>query len=223
MSDIIDSKSLAILHVSLHWKSDFASHVETFYVPLNVWRELELLPDSLAQALAGQRAGSVCKTSFGAGSLVPAHDKSQVRRFPQESSAHGRVVPRLGRFYPRGLLPGYAQNPTLLGARQSTMASFLPILTIPWLNRIWNSKSLWPRCKRSGLIPAGFAMTGFRLSATAPVCKFGTLKLPRISFPTTPLPGAMTRMMPGFTESRGWSTTLMPRPTPSSAHSMGVC
>jgi len=67
MHDIIDSKSLAILHVSLHWKSDFASHVETFCVPLNVWRELELLPDSLGQALAGQRAGSVFKTSFGAG------------------------------------------------------------------------------------------------------------------------------------------------------------
>ena len=64
MSAIIDSKSLATLHVSLNWQSDFASHVETFYVPLNVWRELEILPKSLAQALAGQRAGSVLKTSF---------------------------------------------------------------------------------------------------------------------------------------------------------------
>ena len=71
MHDIIDSKSLAILHVSLRWKSDFASHVETFYVPLNVWRELELFPNSLAQALPGQRAGSVLKTSFSPGSLVP--------------------------------------------------------------------------------------------------------------------------------------------------------
>jgi SAM-dependent methyltransferase/FKBP-type peptidyl-prolyl cis-trans isomerase 2 len=111
MNDIIDSKSLAILHVSLRWQSDLASHVETFYVPLNVWRELELLPNSLPQALAGQSAGSVFKTSFAAGSLVPAHDKDRVRWFPQASFAQGRVAPRLGRFYPRGLLPGYAQNP----------------------------------------------------------------------------------------------------------------
>jgi SAM-dependent methyltransferase/FKBP-type peptidyl-prolyl cis-trans isomerase 2 len=111
MSDIIDSKSLATLYVSLSWQSAFASHVETFYVPLNVWRELDLFPHSLAQALAGQRAGSVFKTSFSPGSLVAAHDKSRVRWFPQETFAQGRVVPRSGRFYPRGLLPGYAQNP----------------------------------------------------------------------------------------------------------------
>ena len=51
MSDIIDSKSLAILHISLNWESDFGGHVATFYVPLNVWREPDLLPPSLAQAL----------------------------------------------------------------------------------------------------------------------------------------------------------------------------
>ena len=86
MHDIIDSKSLAILYVSLRWESDFASHVETFYVPLNVWRELEILPNSLAQALAGQSAGSVFKTSFPAGGLVPAHNEDRERWFPQELS-----------------------------------------------------------------------------------------------------------------------------------------
>ena len=64
MHDIIDSKSLAILHVSLRWESDLANHVEMFYVPLNVWWELDLFPHSLAQALAGQRAGFVLKASF---------------------------------------------------------------------------------------------------------------------------------------------------------------
>jgi hypothetical protein len=111
MHDIIDLKSLAILHVSLRWKSSFASHVEMFYVPLNVWRELELLPNFLGQGLFGQRAGSVLKASFSPGSLMPAHNDDRVRLFPQESFAQGRRVPRLGRFYPQGLLPGYAQNP----------------------------------------------------------------------------------------------------------------
>jgi hypothetical protein len=132
----------------LNWQSDFASYVETFYVPLNVWRELEILPKSLTQALAGQRAGFVLKTSFAAGSLVPAHNEDRVRWFPQASFAQGQVAPRLGRFYPRGLLPGYAQNPNPSVARQSAMAGFRPILTTLWLTILWNWKSLWPRCKK---------------------------------------------------------------------------
>jgi SAM-dependent methyltransferase/FKBP-type peptidyl-prolyl cis-trans isomerase 2 len=111
MSEVIDSKSLATLHSSLAWQSDVAKHVETFYVPLNVWRELELLPSALARSLSGQRAGAVITASFAPGSLVPAHNASQVKLFPQDSFTHGQRPPRLGRFYPRGLLLGYAQNP----------------------------------------------------------------------------------------------------------------
>jgi hypothetical protein len=51
MSDIIASKSLAILHISLNWERDFAGRVATFYVPINVWRDPDLLHPSLAQAL----------------------------------------------------------------------------------------------------------------------------------------------------------------------------
>ena len=111
MPDIIDFKSLATLHVTLTWQSAVAGHVETFYVPLNVWRELELLPDSLARPLLEQRAGGIITASFAPGSLVPAHDASQIKLFPQASFTHGQRPPRLGRFYPRDLLLGYAQNP----------------------------------------------------------------------------------------------------------------
>jgi hypothetical protein len=48
MHELIDSKSLAILHANLTWESDVARHEETFYIPLNVWRELDLLPPPLA-------------------------------------------------------------------------------------------------------------------------------------------------------------------------------
>jgi len=91
MHDIIGSKSLAILHVSLRWKSDFASHIEMFYVPLNVWRELDLFPHSLAQALPGQRAGFVLKASFSPGTLLLAHDKSRVRPFHGPASRKGQA------------------------------------------------------------------------------------------------------------------------------------
>ncbi len=111
MHDIIDSKSLAILHANLIWESDFARHGEIFYVPLNVWRELDLLPPPLAQALAGQRAAFVFQTSFSPGSLVPAYDQSRVGWLPLESFARGHRRPRVGRFYPKGLLLGHAQIP----------------------------------------------------------------------------------------------------------------
>ena len=111
MSEIIDSKSLATLHSSLAWQSSFAKHVETFYVPLNVWRELELLPSALARPLLGERAGAVITVSFTPGSLVPVHNASEIKLFSQDNFAHGQRPPRLGRFYPRGLLLGYAQNP----------------------------------------------------------------------------------------------------------------
>ena len=109
----IESKSLAILHASLKWQSDFASHEETIYIPLNVWRELELLPNPLAQALLGQRAGFVFKTSFSPGSLVPEYDMAQEKLFSKGSYAKGQRQPRLGRFYPRGMLLGYSQIPAL--------------------------------------------------------------------------------------------------------------
>ena len=109
----IESKSLAILHASLNWQSDFASHEETLYIPLNVWRELELLPNPLAQALLGQRAGFVFKTSFSPGSLVPEYDMAQEKLFSKGSYAQGQRQPRLGRFYPRGMLLGYSQIPAL--------------------------------------------------------------------------------------------------------------
>jgi SAM-dependent methyltransferase len=111
MHDIIDSKSLAILHASLNWESAFAKHVEKFYIPLNVWRELDLFPPPVSQSLIGLKRGAVLKTSFVPGSLVPAYNDSQTAWFPLTSFARGQRPPRVGRFYPLGLLTGFAQNP----------------------------------------------------------------------------------------------------------------
>jgi len=106
-----------------------------FYVPLNVWRELELLPNSLAQALPGQRAGFVVKASFSPGSLVPGHNESLVRWFPPESFAQGRRAPRLGRFYPRGFLPGYAQNSQPFRCRSISDVGFSADFNHPMANQ----------------------------------------------------------------------------------------
>jgi SAM-dependent methyltransferase len=131
MSEIIDSKSLATLHASLAWQSTFAKHVETFYVPLNVWRELELLPSALARPLLRQRAGAVITASFTPGSLVSDHSASRIKLVPQDSFAHGQRPPRLGRFYPRGLLLGYAQNPLPFRCTAFNSDGFLADLNHP--------------------------------------------------------------------------------------------
>lgn len=111
MPDLIDSKSLAVLNLSLKWQSALASHAETLYVPLNVYRDLDLLPPSIAKSLPGQKAGAVLTASCAPGTLVPAPADSRVSLFPSASFAQGRKPPRLGRFYPLGVLLGYAQNP----------------------------------------------------------------------------------------------------------------
>jgi hypothetical protein len=98
----IESKSLAILHASLNWQSDFASHEETLYIPLNVWRELELLPNPLAQALLGQRAGFVFKTSFSPGSLVLEYFlRSGSYEHLHTFSARGWPRPVSDRYFPQ--------------------------------------------------------------------------------------------------------------------------
>ncbi len=110
MPEIITAKSMAILHASLRWQSDFAGHEETLYIPLNVWRELEIMPPALIQALAGEKAGAVVQMSFPDGSLVPVYREEEVKYLPLPSFAHGHQLPREGRFYPRGFLLGYSQN-----------------------------------------------------------------------------------------------------------------
>jgi SAM-dependent methyltransferase/FKBP-type peptidyl-prolyl cis-trans isomerase 2 len=109
MSEKIDARSLAVLHATLQWADEEAHHAEKFYVPLNVWRELDLLPRDLAQALPGQQAGFTWKSTWAPGSLVPPYDHSRVWEFPLAGFDHGRRRPGVGRYYPRELLPGFAQ------------------------------------------------------------------------------------------------------------------
>ena len=63
MSEIIDSKSLATLHSSLAWQSDFAKHVETFYVPLSTYIE-ELLHHESHLVSEGKLSKDIILNSF---------------------------------------------------------------------------------------------------------------------------------------------------------------
>jgi FKBP-type peptidyl-prolyl cis-trans isomerase 2 len=107
----IGPKTLATLDYQITWSSQAAAHTETYYVPLNVWRELDLLPPAVARELMGRPPGTRIQVHYEAGELLPAYDTTRLADFPRKNFAAGERAPRLGRFYPRGLLTGFFQNP----------------------------------------------------------------------------------------------------------------
>jgi SAM-dependent methyltransferase/FKBP-type peptidyl-prolyl cis-trans isomerase 2 len=103
----VSSRSLAELIWQLRWQSGQLHHTEELFTPLNVWRDLDLCPPPLSRELLGKKPGDILKYHFAAGDLIPAYDLNKCQAFPLESFAKGRLTPRLGRFYPQGLLSAF--------------------------------------------------------------------------------------------------------------------
>jgi SAM-dependent methyltransferase len=107
----ISNKTMAILEVEIGWESEVARHKEAYYVPLNVWRELDLLPAALARGLMGQLAGTRIEERYNPGDLLPLYDQSKSNKLGVANFIPKPRVPRLGRFYPKAFLTGFAGNP----------------------------------------------------------------------------------------------------------------
>ena len=111
--------SLATLKFSLHWQDEDTRYVDRFLARrVNAWRDI--FPPGLAESLRGLAQGQETFCSFRPGQLVPDHDPDRVIRLPRRAFVgrlrNGeRVHPRLGRFYPQGMLEG------LRGIYPSTM------------------------------------------------------------------------------------------------------
>lgn len=91
----------------LTWRSQEARHQEEYFVPCNIWRDADILPPGLREALNDLRAGTRIHI-LEEGRLIERYDPDKIFRFPLRSFRGGRETPRFGRFYPRGLLPGYS-------------------------------------------------------------------------------------------------------------------
>ena len=174
--------------------------------------------------LLGQRAGIAVLTHRflpEAWSLPMISHK--VKLFSPSSFAQGQRQPRFGRFYPRGLLLGYAQNPRFSGAPPSTMtllADFNHPLAKNTLElEVISGRSAKKRADTGGECQRLAADYLRRPRHASPA----DARLLLISSPTILLPGLMAGMTPYFTKNPGWSTTSMTRPTPPSSRSMGVC
>ncbi len=108
----IDQNVLSHLQFELQWQSAEAAHTEHYHaLNVNTWRDC--LPDALLQALEGKTTGDVVFLDFDPGTLVSAYDSKKtfaVKRgqFNNRLRPEQPAEPRMGRFYPKGLLQGIA-------------------------------------------------------------------------------------------------------------------
>lgn len=95
----------------LAWHSPEASHTEEHFVPLDVSREADLLPRPLLNALEGWQEGARVSLNFQPGEVLPAFSPERIFTYALAQFKGGPLKPRLGRYYPRGLLDGFFGNP----------------------------------------------------------------------------------------------------------------
>lgn len=108
----IHQDTLANICFKIKWESAQASHTENYQAyNINFWRDC--LPEPLYSALEGKSIEDSVVVEFGPGSIVPEYDprktfEIKAAQFDRQSISNAGVEPRMGRFYPKGLLKGVA-------------------------------------------------------------------------------------------------------------------
>ena len=103
---------LADIHFQMKWGSADAIHTEEYEAyDVNFWRDC--LPRELYNKLGGKPAGQKVHVDFGPGFIVPEYDfqkKFEIKyaQFNRRFVPNKEIKPRMGRFYPKGLLKGVA-------------------------------------------------------------------------------------------------------------------
>ena len=108
----IDTESLANVKFEMQWKSLRATHTEIYEARgLNMWRDC--IPETLFKELVGKTVGDMVTTHFDPGFITSGYDPRKtfavkLSQFNQGFIPDKIVKPRIGRFYPKGLLKGIA-------------------------------------------------------------------------------------------------------------------
>jgi hypothetical protein len=108
MSETITSQNVASLEFRLRWRSSHAAHQDVLFAgKVNFWSDL--FPPLLYDSLTGGAAGEEFFFTSREVSLTPPFDPDN--EFPVEQQQFDRrfaypasIEPRLGRFYPKGIL-----------------------------------------------------------------------------------------------------------------------
>ena len=108
----ITSKSVVDLIFHLQWKSTSAMHTDAYQASkVNVWRDT--LPQKLLDALLNKELGERLQLPLKGEDGVEAFENQNLlqikgTQFDRRFNPNQIVEPRLGRFYPRGMLRGVA-------------------------------------------------------------------------------------------------------------------
>ena len=104
----IDKNSVVDLFLQVNWQSNMAKHTDCFEAhAVNIWRDI--LPSELLDGLIDRESGDAVDLRLNAGDAVPAftsHKLIQLRQnqIRKRVTGDGLLTPRIGRFYPKGLL-----------------------------------------------------------------------------------------------------------------------
>jgi SAM-dependent methyltransferase len=109
---IADRHCQIVLDLTLRWQSAIAHHEDRLHIArFNIWRDLDLLPPALQGEVLGRGVGHRGSHQLAPGALVPEWREARLVRaataeFNTRFLGCRRVEPRLGRFYPKGILAG---------------------------------------------------------------------------------------------------------------------
>jgi FKBP-type peptidyl-prolyl cis-trans isomerase 2 len=102
----------ADIHFQMKWHSAEAIHTEEYEAyGVNFWRDC--LPKEIYNKLGSKSVGQTVQVGFTPGSIVPKYDIRQTfeikrAQFNRRFVPNKEINPRMGRFYPKGLLKGVA-------------------------------------------------------------------------------------------------------------------
>ena len=102
----------ADIHFQMKWHSKKATHTEEYEAEnVNFWRDR--LPKEVYNKLGSQPVGQTVQVDFTPGSIVPGYDLQKTfeikgAQFNRRFIPDKEIQPRMGRFYPKGLLKGVA-------------------------------------------------------------------------------------------------------------------
>jgi FKBP-type peptidyl-prolyl cis-trans isomerase 2/SAM-dependent methyltransferase len=108
----INEDSLVDLYFQLRWKSQQAIHTDCYQASrVNVWRDI--LPPTVKEELMGLQPGDNIERNLPSGSAVPQFDghklkKIKRKQFDPQLVGLSAMRPRVGRFYPKGVLQDMA-------------------------------------------------------------------------------------------------------------------
>lgn len=110
--DITSPEKFATIQFQFDWKSEYAKHSDCFVAQqVNFWRDI--FPPDLYENLMNKMSGESISLKFARGKIVPPSNsqksrKIKRRQFNDQFKPGELVAPRLGRFYPKGILTDIA-------------------------------------------------------------------------------------------------------------------